>query len=391
VGAISGSEHVDAAEHTIGPSFDCAKLQTPLAQMICSSSELSKVDLEMVQTFNALRQQVGNSGWAALLQEAVDLQKLVLKKCNIPTVGMPPPGHGDQAICLSDEYGKQKTAWALRLDGPGTEEAYRSLEEHISLQRDLQKLGFLPAGEAIEGVYGSATRSAIIGWQRQQGLSETGFITVDQAFALEQAANGGDQAGKAQSKNNIDNCDRFAGREGDADLPAGLHGVKREDIQVTRALIACNAAINSHPGERRFIYQLGRALDAADQYELANEQFRKAIALGSGAAMASLGVSYDLGDGVENDYTVALEYYKQGASLNDPMSINNLGTLYDRGRGVDVDLDEAMTLFEKAASLGSSLAMQNIAIHYERGLGLPQDEAKALRWREMADRTRLGK
>ena len=106
VGAISGSEHVDAAEHTIGPSFDCAKLQTPLAQMICSSSELSKVDLEMVQTFNALRQQVGNSGWAALLQEAVDLQKLVLKKCNIPTAGMPPPGHGDQAICLSDEYGK---------------------------------------------------------------------------------------------------------------------------------------------------------------------------------------------------------------------------------------------------------------------------------------------
>ena len=43
----------------IGPSFDCDKVTTPLAHFICARSDLSRTDLEFVQSYYALRQQVG--------------------------------------------------------------------------------------------------------------------------------------------------------------------------------------------------------------------------------------------------------------------------------------------------------------------------------------------
>jgi peptidoglycan hydrolase-like protein with peptidoglycan-binding domain len=60
-------------------------------------------------------------------------------------------------------------------------EISRAIQQHIALQRDLAELGFLPPGAAIDGVYGPATRSAILAWQRARGRTPTAFLSDDEA------------------------------------------------------------------------------------------------------------------------------------------------------------------------------------------------------------------
>jgi clan AA aspartic protease (TIGR02281 family) len=66
------------------------------------------------------------------------------------------------------------------------EEARRQIEGHMVLQRDLQVAGFLPPTEIIDGVYGSATRTAILTWQQSQGTEPTGFLGDADATRLAQ-------------------------------------------------------------------------------------------------------------------------------------------------------------------------------------------------------------
>jgi hypothetical protein len=161
----------------IGPSFDCSKATQPLAQMICRSPNLARADLEFVQAYQALRQQIGDAGQAQLRQEALDFQSSVLQLCGVPASGSV-AGSPD---CVGAQYDRQRSVWLSRLRGPASEEANRPIERHIGLQSDLQKLGYLPATATIDGVYGPATRVAIIAWQNASGRSATGFFADAEA------------------------------------------------------------------------------------------------------------------------------------------------------------------------------------------------------------------
>jgi len=55
-------------------------------------------------------------------------------------------------------------------------------DERRAVQRHLALLGFDPRG--IDGVFGPGSRSAIAGWQRREGLADTGFLDRDQVFRL---------------------------------------------------------------------------------------------------------------------------------------------------------------------------------------------------------------
>ncbi len=158
----------------IGPSFDCAAAHTPVAQLICSSPDLSRIDLMFVQAYYALRQQVGPAGWQTLKAEAADFENRTLQRCGIPAAGALPPDPGPWVACLSAEYERQRTVWLSRLVGAAREEANRPVDQHVALQHDLQSLGFLPPTATIDGVYGAATRTGIVSWQRSFGQPETG-------------------------------------------------------------------------------------------------------------------------------------------------------------------------------------------------------------------------
>lgn len=170
----------------VGPSFSCAQADTPIAQLICSSPDLSRSDLVFVQVYYALRQQTGPAGWAALRAEILDFDRKTVELCGIPAAGPLPPNTTELATCLSAAYAMQREAWLSRLEGVAAEEARRPIEEHIALQRDLQVEGFLPPSEIIDGVYGSATRNAIFGWQQNHGRNPTGFVGDADATLIQQ-------------------------------------------------------------------------------------------------------------------------------------------------------------------------------------------------------------
>jgi len=170
----------------IGPSFDCASVHTPVAQLICSSPDMSRLDLMFVQAYYAMRQQVGEAGWQTLKVEAVNFEDQTLQRCGIPLTGVLPPDQRPWLTCLAAAYERQRAVWLSRLSGPGGEEARRLIEAHVALQRDLQLIGLLPASETIDGVYGSATRTAILAWQQSQGSEPTGFLSDADAGRLAQ-------------------------------------------------------------------------------------------------------------------------------------------------------------------------------------------------------------
>jgi hypothetical protein len=161
-----GNLHAAKAEQArLGPSFPCPSPRDPLAQLICSSPELSEGDLKFVQAYRALRYQLDPAGQKALRQEAVGFDSAVRQRCGI---GKPDSGQAtDPAAipCVLHAYQNQRGLWASRLSGVAAEEAARPLPEHIALQAGLQKLGFLPASASVGGVYGDSTRTAIRAWQ----------------------------------------------------------------------------------------------------------------------------------------------------------------------------------------------------------------------------------
>jgi hypothetical protein len=143
-----------------------------------------------VQAYYALRQQVGETGWQALKVEAVDFENRTLQRCGVPAAGLLPPDPGPWVACLTAAYERQRTVWLSRLSGQAAEEARRPIERHVALQRDLQSLGFLPPTANIDGVYGAATRAAILAWQSARGMPATGFLgDQDEATLDSQVSN----------------------------------------------------------------------------------------------------------------------------------------------------------------------------------------------------------
>jgi hypothetical protein len=177
--AIGGS-----AAWAIGPSFDCAAVQNPGAQIVCSSPELSRTELSLMQAYYALRWQVGPAGWPLLRQEDLDFQSQVPQQCGLPKTGPLPSDTADTAACMQHAYEHQRDTWMSRLTGLGAEEAARRLEIHVVLQRALRQSGFLPSTETVDGIYGTTTRTAISAWQHANGRPNTGFLSHADAATL---------------------------------------------------------------------------------------------------------------------------------------------------------------------------------------------------------------
>lgn len=172
--------HPASAEPAIGPGFDCAKATAPLARLICSNADLSKSDLRFNQAYYALWQQLDLDGRHVLQEEDIDFLSSVLQFCGVPQSG----AVAGSPHCVAARYDVKRSEWLARLSGPAREEAIRPIEQHVDLQRELQELGFLPAGVKPDGVYRPATRAAILAWQNAHDRPQTGFISDGDAAVL---------------------------------------------------------------------------------------------------------------------------------------------------------------------------------------------------------------
>ena len=63
-----------------------------------------------------------------------------------------------------------------------------------------------------------------------------------------------------------------------------------------------------------------------------------------------------------------------------------IGLSYDLGNGVEKDYVKAAEWFHKAAEQGKSEAQASLGLLYARGDGVPQDYVEAIRWWRMVAR-----
>jgi hypothetical protein len=66
-----------------GPSFPCPQPTDPLAQLICSTPQLALLDMQFVQSYKALYQQVGTDADPALRHQDYEFDLAVRSQCNI--------------------------------------------------------------------------------------------------------------------------------------------------------------------------------------------------------------------------------------------------------------------------------------------------------------------
>ncbi len=170
-------------------------------------------------------------------------------------------------------------------------------------------------------------------------------------------------------------CDRLAAHAYDADKPDAVAGTPLQALATVsaRAIAACTAAADKHPGERRYAFELGRAFHAAGRFDEALTWYGKAADAGSTIAMSNIGFLHLNGGGVPVDYDEARRWYQKAADAGNVAAMDNLGALYHTGSGVGLDVAEARKWYAKAAAGGDALAMNDLALLYQDGAGGPQD------------------
>src|SRR5262249_8942542 len=80
-----------------------------------------------------------------------------------------------EASCLLDQFSVERGRLLVRLYGEAMDEAQLTPEQTMTIQMLLKNKSFLAANEAIDGVFGPTTRSAMGDWQRSVGQRATGF------------------------------------------------------------------------------------------------------------------------------------------------------------------------------------------------------------------------
>lgn len=181
--AVVASLGAQAQEYR--PGFACPRPDETdqLATAICADAGMAKAELILEKAYYLHREVEGPSAFIALKARAGTFDKTVRDACKIPSPGKPGPMPGTAGACYIGQATKFAKEWAGSLYGPPYDEAVRDIDTHIALQRQLISLGLLQ-GASADGVYGDATREAIISWQRARNLRATGFLSEMQARQL---------------------------------------------------------------------------------------------------------------------------------------------------------------------------------------------------------------
>ncbi|MCR8725717.1 caspase family protein [Frigidibacter sp. ROC022] len=160
------------------------------------------------------------------------------------------------------------------------------------------------------------------------------------------------------------------------DRTATTPGVPFEVLsrQVTQALQACQAAVETFPDQARYVALLARATAAAGLRDEAVKLYRQAADAGDLRAMVSLGLLMETGDGVPKDKAGALALYQKAAELGSPDAAINLAVALLQGDGIEQDPERGMALLQEASGNGSAIATFNLGVLAQQGsFGIPSD------------------
>ena len=118
--------------------------------------------------------------------------------------------------------------------------------------------------------------------------------------------------------------------------------------------------------------------------------FRLAAEQGHLKAMYSLGMQYDMGQGLEQNHEEAARLFRQASNQGLPEAQVYLGVMYDKGLGVEQNYREAIKWYRQAAAQGNATAQYNLGLMYDKGKGVLHDYKQAVRLlRQAADQGNL--
>ena len=184
----------------------------------------------------------------------------------------------------------------------------------------------------------------------------------------------------AAAQATVDFCDKAAASPQDVDRPSGVAGLEFNKIDPPKAVGACRAAVAAAPGERRVLYQLGRALDAAGSDAEARDYLGKAADAGSISAKADLALMLETGEGGAKDLPRAVALFDEAAAAGDVPAMRNVAIEFENGTGRPRDAAQAAQWYRKAADTGDPQAMGFLATLYLQGTGVPKDAGQARQW-----------
>jgi TPR repeat protein len=174
-------------------------------------------------------------------------------------------------------------------------------------------------------------------------------------------------------------CDRLAGDPEDPGRIASVEAVDWSNLDTTRAIAACDAALRSYPNDTRLSYEYGRVLQKAERYEEARKAYKIAADAGSAIAENNLGNLLRDGSGGPKDLVGATRLFRKSAEADDTWGIVHYADALSDGRGIEKNEAEAVRLYRKAADRGNSTAFTDLAYMLANGFGVTQDYAEALR------------
>ncbi|MBP5695267.1 MAG: SEL1-like repeat protein, partial [Treponema sp.] len=126
------------------------------------------------------------------------------------------------------------------------------------------------------------------------------------------------------------------------------------------------------------LFEEGDYYAIREEWPRAVELFTKAAELGHSMAQFNLGLSYELGNGLEKDQAKAIEWYTKAAKQGNECAQYNLAICYEEGSGVEKDMRKAVKWYKESAELGFAPAQYNLAICYEEGTGIKKNMRKAV-------------
>lgn len=169
------------AQSRIGPSFQCdapSVASQPLAQIICSSSELASDEMRYVIAYQALRHSLDDAGKQALARSANELVVSTTDICQIPKTGRVTGAVPNATLaCIRRSFDIARRNITDRLTGDAALEVNLTPGDALKIQSLLKERAILPQDAVVDGVFGPATRAAIAQYQRLNQLPSTGYAS----------------------------------------------------------------------------------------------------------------------------------------------------------------------------------------------------------------------
>jgi PPM family protein phosphatase len=171
------------------------------------------------------------------------------------------------------------------------------------------------------------------------------------------------EPGELQARDNgeaiiLQHCEQLAGSPNQNDITGS--GVDFDEIDASRAVSACQKALQLLPADAKYQYLLGRAYHAQKDYQKAIKYYRQAAELGYARAQNNLGWMYAMGAGLPLDFQQAVAWSQKAAEQGHADAQYNLGLCYEYGGGVPIDIRQARYWYQKAAEQGHERAINHL-------------------------------